>query len=66
MILVTRSWEMLFPTVLVHKIPREYSDHNPLIMVSGNRFFFCIKVENSDLSWLVWIMKNFYLKLRRS
>jgi hypothetical protein len=43
MILVTRSWEMLFPTALVHKIPREYSDHNPLIMVSGNRFFFLHK-----------------------
>jgi hypothetical protein len=27
---------VVFPTTLVQKIPREYSDHNPLILVIGN------------------------------
>lgn len=31
-ILMSRDWEDLFPTVIVNKLPREVSDHNPLIL----------------------------------
>jgi endonuclease/exonuclease/phosphatase family metal-dependent hydrolase len=33
-ILVSKEWEGMFPTVLVFKKPREFSDHNPLILDS--------------------------------
>jgi hypothetical protein len=33
-ILVTREWERMFPSVQVYKLPREISDHNPLLMVT--------------------------------
>jgi exonuclease III len=59
-ILVTRSWEMLFPTALVHKIPRDYSDHNPLIMVSGNQFLHRGREFRFELAWLDH--NDFYVK----
>jgi hypothetical protein len=31
-ILLSREWELLFPTVHGHKEPRNISDHNPLIL----------------------------------
>lgn len=31
-ILVNREWEDIFPNVLVKKLPRDVSDHNPLIL----------------------------------
>ena len=34
-ILVSNSWEDLFPTAIVTKLPREVSDHNPLILSCG-------------------------------
>lgn len=33
-ILVSKDWEDLFPTAIVKRLPREVSDHNPLI-ISG-------------------------------
>ena len=30
--LISKDWEDLFPTVSVSKLPREISDHNPLIL----------------------------------
>jgi exonuclease III len=30
--LMSSSWEMLFPLVTVHKLVRDMSDHNPLIL----------------------------------
>jgi hypothetical protein len=33
-ILVHKTWEALFPTALVYKLPREVSDHNPLILTT--------------------------------
>jgi hypothetical protein len=30
--LVSKSWEKLFPLSLVYKVPRELSDHNPLVI----------------------------------
>jgi exonuclease III len=32
MILMSREWEIMFPTVMVYKKPREMSDHNILII----------------------------------
>ena len=34
-ILVSNGWADLYPQVLVRKLPREVSDHNPLIISSG-------------------------------
>ena len=31
-ILISKQWEDLFPIVFVYKLPREVSDHNPLIL----------------------------------
>ena len=31
-ILISKNWEDIFPTVFVYKLPRELSDHNPLIL----------------------------------
>src|SRR6185503_14184001 len=31
-ILISKHWEILFPTFQVHKLPREISDHNPLFL----------------------------------
>jgi hypothetical protein len=36
MVLVSRSWENLFPLAMVQKIPRNNSDHNPSIMKLDN------------------------------
>jgi hypothetical protein len=36
-ILVTKEWEGLFPTVLVHKKSRDFSYHNPKILDFGAR-----------------------------
>jgi hypothetical protein len=30
--LVNREWELLFPLTIVHKLSREISDHNPIIL----------------------------------
>lgn len=35
-VLMTREWEIIFPAVNIHKIPREISDHNPLILSTSN------------------------------
>jgi endonuclease/exonuclease/phosphatase family metal-dependent hydrolase len=33
-ILASKNWEDIFPNVLVKKLSREISDHNPLIISS--------------------------------
>ncbi|WVZ60404.1 hypothetical protein U9M48_010431 [Paspalum notatum var. saurae] len=35
-VLMDSSWEKYFPNVIVKKLPREISDHNPLILSTGN------------------------------
>jgi hypothetical protein len=51
-ILVTKEWEDIFPKAMVKKLPREISDHNPLIISSG----ICDKAPfihfKFDLNWL--------------
>lgn len=33
--LASKEWEDIFPNIIVRKLPREISDHNPLILSSG-------------------------------
>jgi hypothetical protein len=52
MILMSKKWEILFPTVHGHKEPRSMSDHNPLVISTqmfnlGNRRDF-----GFELIWL--------------
>jgi endonuclease/exonuclease/phosphatase family metal-dependent hydrolase len=35
-ILVSKEWEDIFPDTLVTKLPREVSDHNPLILSTAS------------------------------
>jgi hypothetical protein len=51
-ILVSKSWEDLFPHALVRKLPREVSDHNPLIMTSGTPKKMPHIQFKFDLNWL--------------
>jgi exonuclease III len=34
-VLVTKDWEDLFPQATIRRLPREVSDHNPLILATG-------------------------------
>lgn len=36
-VLVTKEWGDIFPQALVNILPREISDHNPLIISTGKR-----------------------------
>jgi len=51
-ILITSNWEDIFPQATVKKLPREVSDHNPLILFSGQ----CKKSSHIqfkfELSWI--------------
>lgn len=51
-ILVTKEWEDIFPQSMVKKLPREISDHNPLIISTGK----CDKLPfiqfKFDMNWL--------------
>jgi hypothetical protein len=51
-ILVSKEWEDIFPNALVRNLPREVSDHNPLILSSGP----CQNLKRLqfrfDLNWL--------------
>jgi hypothetical protein len=33
-VLMNKEWEKLFPMAIIHKIPREFSDDNPLMVNS--------------------------------
>jgi hypothetical protein len=51
-ILVNGSWEVIFPQAMVKKLPREVSDHNPLILSCGQ----CQQLNyiqfKFELSWM--------------
>jgi hypothetical protein len=34
-ILISKAWEIIFPLAKIKKFPRELSDHNPLMLVTG-------------------------------
>jgi hypothetical protein len=50
--LVTKEWEDLFPRAIVNKLPREISDHNPLIISTGKSENLPFIQFKFDLSWL--------------
>jgi hypothetical protein len=35
-LLMTKEWEDIFPLAMVKKLPREISDHNPLILLTDS------------------------------
>jgi hypothetical protein len=50
--LVSKSWENIFPLVLVYKLPRERSDLNPLILTLPVKQQMKILNFRFELSWL--------------
>ena len=51
-ILVSKSWEDLFPRAMVYKLPREMSDHNPLILSTSHHQPLRKLDFRFELSWL--------------
>jgi hypothetical protein len=51
-ILMSRGWGSLFPTVQVYKIPRECSDHNPLILITKQLATIKQRPFRFKLTWL--------------
>jgi endonuclease/exonuclease/phosphatase family metal-dependent hydrolase len=51
-ILMSKDWEVLFPSVCVYKHPREMSDHNPLILTSGGNYSQHNRAFRLELTWL--------------
>lgn len=50
--LVTKDWEALFPRVIVYKLPREISDHNPIILSSKDDQPLRNLMFRFELSWV--------------
>ena len=50
-VLVTKEWEDLFPQVTVKRLPREVSDHNPLIVSTGKKENLPFIQFRFDLNW---------------
>jgi len=48
---VTKEWEDLFPQVTVKRLPREVSDHNPLIVSTGKKESLPFVQFRFDLNW---------------
>jgi hypothetical protein len=51
-ILVSKEWEDIFPNSLVKRLPREISDHNPLILTSEPNKPMAHIQFRFELSWL--------------
>jgi hypothetical protein len=51
-ILVSRDWEDIFPTAMVKRLPREISDHNPLILSSDCHKPLKFLQFRFELNWL--------------
>jgi hypothetical protein len=51
-ILMSREWEKFFPAVLAYKRPREFSNHNPIIMNSQFSTLSQSRSFKIELSWL--------------
>ena len=47
-----KSWESIFPTALVYKLPRELSDHNPLILTTQSNVPITKLSFKFELTWL--------------
>lgn len=51
-ILVSSGWEDIYPHAMVKKLPREVSDHNPLILFSGHNKKLPHIQFKFELSWI--------------
>lgn len=51
-ILMTKEWEDLFPLAMIKKLPREVSDHNPLILLTDSKTPSMAIQFRFELSWL--------------
>lgn len=51
-ILVSPDWEACFPTAVILKLPREVSDHNPLILTTHVKVPLKKLAFKFELSWL--------------
>lgn len=51
-ILISKEWEDLFPRATVTRLPREISDHNPLIISSGSGNISPSIQFKFDLNWI--------------
>jgi hypothetical protein len=51
-LLISKSWENLIPLALVYKLPRENSDHNPLILTMPSKQPMKSLSFRFELSWL--------------
>jgi hypothetical protein len=49
---MTREWELMFPIVLVHKKPREMSNHNPLIVSTRHSQVSHTREFRFELTWV--------------
>jgi hypothetical protein len=61
-VLMSKDWEALFPKVCVHKLPRYFSDHNPLIMATLCHQDPKVNEFKFELSWLRH--PDFYQKVK--
>jgi hypothetical protein len=50
--LMSKGWDDIFPSVMVRKLPRELSDHNPLILTTENKTPLKKLEFRFELSWL--------------
>jgi hypothetical protein len=51
-ILVTTDWESAYPLVRVSALPKNTSDHNPLVVDFGDHCFSCKKKNRFEKWWL--------------
>jgi hypothetical protein len=51
-ILISKEWESMFPVAYVYKLPREVSNHNPLILASEQGPIKKNRAFRFELSWL--------------
>jgi endonuclease/exonuclease/phosphatase family metal-dependent hydrolase len=51
-VLMSKDWEALFSKVWVRKLPRDFSDHNPLIMATLCHQKPKVNEFKFELSWL--------------
>lgn len=52
-VLMSKSWEDIFPNVAIYKLPREVSDHNPLIMTTDLNYPLKHLSFQFEAAWLI-------------
>lgn len=50
---MSKSWEDIFPNVVINKLPREVSDHNPLILTTDTTQPLKRMSFHFEIAWLV-------------